>query len=268
MYNAEAQQLLSQFSTCRPETAATVGRLWRRQLDGAPAVLDFGAGDGGLLAAIISESRVERIDLLEPDAATARRAADMLRSFAPVVRCGRLTDSAGVQLVLAAHVLQFVDDTALWMADVASILGSDGAVTCVLSNTDCDAFAFRSIWRTHQGRRPKVMRRGLLTAADAHGFTVTVESIRSVVRFPTRDPRLGRSPHDSNDPTLARLLCWLAGQDPAQEISPELQRDLNEFLCNRWLDGVLAFALVDDAVHLSRLQGRAARGRHDELTRI
>jgi SAM-dependent methyltransferase len=97
-------------------------------------MLDFGCGDGGFTAALLSRSRFPQgqlwLSLVEPDTPSLQQAVDRLQVFTPhPVRAWPALPphlNAGFELVLANHVLYYVPDLTGTLSALLRALATPG----------------------------------------------------------------------------------------------------------------------------------------------
>ncbi|MDA0185263.1 class I SAM-dependent methyltransferase [Solirubrobacter phytolaccae] len=253
--NVDTLSLWDAHSTVQRQTADAIARLWSLRSPG-DAVLDFGAGDGALLARIAQQhAGLREVAVVDRDPQAREAARARLSAVAPFASYAELPTTRRFDLVLAAHVLYFVGDVPAWWRSVAAILRTHGLVTVAITSPECDMYALRHIVRRHEGRRARFGHDLLVRGAAAVGLGPRTDRVDSSFSYPCQDPRLARIPAHSADAGLARLVCWLTALDPERRLPEPLQADINAFLVAHTRDGRLSFRIVDSVVHFSPVKG-------------
>lgn len=257
--NRRALKLFHRYSNVRPRTAAAVRHSWEQQLwwdSEASAVLDFGAGDGQLLDWVLADVRPGKpeVVVVEPEDELAHMACYRFRHAGrPVRRAVSLASAAEhtrLNAVLAAHVLFYVDDVAVWLREAVAATRSSGIVTVVARAPACDGYRLRSVVRASSGQAPRMTPDSLDDFARSKGWGVQRRIVVSDLQVPTVTPFLARIPADSPDPDLAAVICWMTAAPFTTALAPEVRAGLEAFLVDRYRDGAVVLRLVDEVVDL------------------
>jgi trans-aconitate 2-methyltransferase len=124
---------------------AYLARLLPLARSGRPArLLDFGGGDGGFLADLLTGAGFapDRLELavVEPDAGYRGQAVERLAPFSsvPVAAWPELPDQEGrgFDLILSNHVLYYVPDLSGTVARIRRLLAADGLLLTTMGDRD------------------------------------------------------------------------------------------------------------------------------------
>ena len=252
--NLGSLSLLANNSDCRRQTARHVATLWQEHWPRSTRVVDFGAGDGGLLSEILDYMPTRpHASLIEPDQHSASEAvARLVDKTTSVAIVDGLESLDSLDVCLAAHVLYYVPDLESWLNAVISRMAQEATLTVVLTDLSCPMYALRGIVRSATGRRPRITMARLLDGCTAHGLTPSISRVESTFAYEVFSPVISEIPADSDDPSLGRLICWLTGLDPTSQLEPTLLGPINEFLLEHYHKRWIRWEMRDSVIHMRR----------------
>ena len=186
-------------SDVRSRTASAVARRWSARPAGQ-AVLDFGGGDGGLLAAVGDQvPAFGRIMVVDPGSRGARGRPPAAFARAPVEMRARLRGTSRVDLVLAAHVLCYLDDVPAWFRSIRDLLRPGGLVTVVLTSPDCDRCSPCAPGARARGAPATCRPGGSDPCGGGRGLAVQADRVVSSLADECSDPWLEPVPVQSSE---------------------------------------------------------------------
>ncbi|GAA2219340.1 hypothetical protein GCM10010413_07160 [Promicromonospora sukumoe] len=258
--NDMALSLFHRYSDTRAKTISSLTALWAGRLAGTenPHIVDFGAGDGQLLAHCLRQIGTRaRVTVVEPEDELAARALVDLRERGH--QASRRSDiKAAVSdrpanAILAAHVLFYVTDLSGWMHSALEGLAPAGSVSIVMRNPGCDAFRLRALVRAREGTPPRFTSSSIERFARQAAVTCSSTEIKSTLEIPCQSPpKIENVPAASQNEDLAALVCWMTALPFHLPMAPGLHLELSDYLSTRWSDGVIKLDLIDDLLELAR----------------
>jgi protein-L-isoaspartate O-methyltransferase len=262
--------LLSSHSNARTQTARAVADEWRAGMSraGGVHVVDFGTGDGDLLAAALVDAGAPRhaaIDLVERDrqlAETARTRLEALGYSATVATEGQTASDGSVRHIprgtvthfLAANVVHYLPARLAWVASVIPLLSPDGVLTIVMRSASCETRMLADIVRKAEGT-PRAPSDGAITEVlRSQGYVVSRRTVTSRFEIPVEDGWSfdAATTEPAND--LDRFVRWMLSVPVGTAVPTASVHEIADFLSKRLADGRLALQMESIVL--------AARSRH------
>lgn len=259
-------EYLRELSNEEEELATTLVALWRPRIEaaGTVSVCDFGSGFGDLALRTLSclgeayPSTVMRIELVDAEPALAEHARLLLERELgfPTTSWGThefFVSDSRFDLILASHVLYYVQDRAALIAALLRRLNSGGLASFVIRAERCDAFKVRSAMRaverpgSTRHRSPRVTAESIRERVEGEGLSVLITEREMEVVLPAEIldvERAFRPGPASPAQEFIRFLFHISPNTPAVEYERCVEEEIAARRDDRWV----RFSLVDAVV--------------------
>jgi len=251
---ADTVPFFEQYSNRSESLAKCIANEWTRLSHSTMAdrILDFGSGDGSLLRLTLRQLRKSpkaRIVIIEPDQVLRLHAIRSLGTDGyEVTSLHNLEESnTGMfSLILASHVLYYIQDPILWIRRSLETVVSGGLVTVVIRSPLCDTYSLRQIYRKYYNLKPRFEPEEALASFRAAGTTVSSCLAYADLCAPMTEPTSFTLSHSTRvSANLGSFTRWMVGAGPNEDLPYDLQERILAFLESRCLDRAVRLRLVD-----------------------
>ncbi|MFJ5972826.1 hypothetical protein [Streptomyces sp. NPDC093060] len=251
--------LLRRRSNARTETARAVAGEWRISMTRAQGVhvVDFGTGDGDLLAAVLTKAGTPReavIEIVERDRQLAEAARSVLMSAGYTTALandsrdepdGFLRESSygTVTHLLAANVVHYLPDRLAWVASLRPLLTPNAVLTVVMRSAMCETRLLADIVRKTEGRSRAPSDQAISEILTAQRFTISRRTVPSLFTIPVEgDWSFSAAMTDPED-ELAMFVRWMLSVPAGSPVPAAALTHIEDFLAARIVDGRLTLCM-------------------------